>query len=198
MGWPLAVSAGLMERRARSLAAALAYLAAGHLLAMLAMLMPFAFLVALLAWRHQIQVLASLVVMGFGVFLFLSRRHPRILARIKPTQLALWSFLIATAHGAGLERLVPIYLGLCNPSDGDAGHVAANTLMATGFSTALLVALAHTVAMIAASGAMAWAVYRYLGLKFLSRSWLNLDALWAWTLVLVGAVSLFLNAAIAH
>ena len=94
--------------------------------------------------------------------------------------------------------LVPIYLGLCGASDGDAGHVAANSLMATGFGTALLVSLAHTVAMIAASGTMAWAVYRYLGLKFLSRSWLNLDSLWAWTLVLVGAVSLIVNAAIAH
>jgi hypothetical protein len=197
MGWPLAVSAGLMERSASSLAGALAYLAAGHLLAMLAMLLPFAFLVALLAWQHQIQVFASLVVMGFGVFLLLSRRHPRVLARIKPTQLALWSFLVAIAHGAGL-MLVPIYLGLCGLSEVDAGHIAANSLMATGFGTALLVSLAHTAAMIAASGATAWAVYRYLGLKFLSRSWLNLDALWAWTLVLVGAVSLILNAATVH
>jgi hypothetical protein len=197
MGWPLAVSAGLMERRASSLAAALGYLALGHLIAMLAMLTPFAFLVVLLTWQQLIQLCASLLVMGFGVFQLLSRRHPRVLARIKPTQLTLWSFAVATAHGAGL-MLVPIYLGLCKTSDADAGHVAANSLMATGLGTALLVSLVHTVAMIGASGTMAWAVYRYLGLKFLSRSWLNLDTLWAWSLVLVGAFSLILNVTSAH
>ena len=192
MGWPLAVSAGLMDRRAASLVTALGYLAAGHLIAMLAILLPFAYLLVLLTWQHQIQVSASLLVMGFGVFLLLSRRHPRVLARIKPTQLSLWSFAMATAHGAGL-MLVPIYLGLCTSSDADAGHLAADSLMATGLGTALLVALAHTMAMIGASGAMAWAVYRYLGLKYLSRSWLNLDALWAGSFVLVGAISLILN-----
>ncbi len=197
MGWPLAVSAGLMERRATSLVVALGYLAVGHLIAMLAILLPFTLLLVLLTWQHQIQVSASLLVMGFGVFLLLSRRHTRALARIKPTQLSLWSFAMAMAHGAGL-MLVPIYLGLCKTSDGNAGHVAANSLMATGFGTALLVSLAHTVAMIGASGAMAWAVYRYLGLKYLSRSWLNLDALWAGSFVAVGAISLILNMTPAH
>ena len=115
MGWPLAVSAGLMERSSRALMAALWPLAAGHLLAMLLVILPFALLVALVEWQRQIQIGASLLVIGFGIFRLVDRRHPRALARIRPTQLGLWSFAVAIAHGAGL-MLVPIYLGLCRAS----------------------------------------------------------------------------------
>jgi hypothetical protein len=111
MGWPLAVSAGLMERSPRALLAALWPLTIGHLLAMAVMILPFALLVTLVAWQQPIRIGASLLVIGFGVFRLVYRRHPRALARIPPTQLGLWSFAVATAHGAGL-MLVPIYLGL--------------------------------------------------------------------------------------
>jgi hypothetical protein len=57
-------------------------------------------------------------------FCFVNRRHPRALARIRPTQLGLWSFAVTIAHGAGL-MLVPIYLGLCRAADLDEGHEAA-------------------------------------------------------------------------
>src|SRR4030081_1368894 len=87
MGWPLAVSAGLMERSPRALGAALIPLTAGHLLAMLLVLLPFARLVALVEWQRQIQIGASLVVVGFGIFRLIDRRHPKALARIRPTQL---------------------------------------------------------------------------------------------------------------
>src|SRR5262245_33951174 len=59
---------------------------------------------------------ASLLVIGFGIFRLVNRRHPRVLARIRPTQLGLWSFAVAIAHGAGL-MLVPIYLGLCRAAE---------------------------------------------------------------------------------
>jgi len=87
MGWPLAVSAGLMDRSARGVAAALWPLAVGHLLAMLAVILPFSLLVALVQWQRQIQIGASLLVVGFGIVRLVSRRHPRMLARIRPTQL---------------------------------------------------------------------------------------------------------------
>ena len=102
MGWPLAVSAGMMEKSPRALLAALSALAGGHLLAMLLMILPFSLLVSLVYWQRQIRIGASLLVMGFGAFRLIDRRHPRALARIKPTQLGLWSFAAATAHGAGL------------------------------------------------------------------------------------------------
>src|SRR5438034_1859249 len=167
MGWPLAVSAGLMERSSRALVAALWPLTVGALLAMFVVILPFALLVVLVEWQQQLQIGASLLVFGFGIFRFIKRRHPRVLARIRPTQLGLWSFAVAIAHGAGL-MLVPIYLGLCRAADLDRGHAAAGALIKADFGMALLVSIVHSLMMIAAGGFLAWLVYRYLGLKFLS------------------------------
>jgi hypothetical protein len=197
MGWPLAVSAGLMERRSRAVAAALWPLTVGHLLAVLVVILPFSLLVALVQWQLQVRIGASLLVIGFGVFRLANRRHPRVLARIRPTQLGLWSFAVAIAHGAGL-MLVPIYLGLCRAADPDTGHEAAGVLINHNLGMAVLVSVVHSVVMIAAGGALAWLVYRYLGLKFVARSWFNLDATWAFSLMLVGALSFAINLASWH
>jgi hypothetical protein len=187
MGWPLAVSAGLMERSPRALFVTFWPLSLGHLLAMLLMLLPFALLLALVEWQRVIQVLAAFLVIGYGTFRLFQRGHPRALARIPPAQLGLWSFAIAIAHGAGL-MLLPIYLGLCGtPAH---AHDMAAPLATANLGMAMLVAIVHVAAMIAAGGCMAWLVYRYLGLKFVSRSWFNLDTIWSLSLVLVGAVAL--------
>jgi len=183
-----------MERSSRALLAALWPLTVGHLLAMLAMILPFSLLVALVQWQRQIQIGASLLVIGFGIFRFINRRHPRALARIRPTQLGLWSFAVAIAHGAGL-MLVPIYLGLCQAANLDSGHEAAGALINADLGMAVVVSIVHAVAMVAAGGSLAWLVYRYLGLKFVSRSWFNLDATWAFTLILVGSLSLAIGLA---
>lgn len=164
---------------------------------MFVVILPFALLAALVEWQQQIQIGASLLVIGFGIFRFVNRRHPRVLARIRPTQLGLWSFAVAIAHGAGL-MLVPIYLGLCRAVDLDMGHEAAGALINSNLGIAVLVSAVHSVAMIAAGGFLAWLVYRYLGLKFVSRSWFNLDATWAVSLVLVGALSLAISLASRH
>jgi hypothetical protein len=197
MGWPLAVSAGLMQRSPRALFAALAPLTLGHMLAMLLVLLPFSLLIALAQWQREVQVGASVLVVAFGIFRFVNRRHPRVLARIKPTQLTLWSFAVAVAHGAGL-MLVPIYLGLCGAADLNAEHVAAGALIRGDIAMAVLVSIVHSIAMIAAGGVLAWLVYRYLGLKFVSLSWFNLDATWAVSLILVGSISLALSVASRH
>ena len=197
MGWPLAVSAGLMERSSRALVAALWPLTIGHLLAMLVVILPFSLLIAMVQWTRQIQIGASLLVIGFGAFRFVNRRHPRVLARIPPTQLGLWSFAVAIAHGAGL-MLVPIYLGLCRAADLDRGHEAAGSLISANLGMAILVSVVHSVAMIVAGGFLAWLVYRYLGLRFVSRSWFNLDATWAFSLISVGALSLSISLASRH
>jgi hypothetical protein len=189
MGWPLAVSAGLMEKSSRALFLALCPLSAGHLLAILLMLLPFGLLLGLAEWRREIQLAAALVVIGFGVFRLLERRHPRSLARIPPTRLGLWSFAIAIAHGAGL-MLVPIYLGLCSTA---VDHRAAGPLVEGNLATAVLVAIVHVIAMIGAGGCLAWLVYRYLNLRVVSRSWFNLDVGWAISLILVGTIALALD-----
>ncbi|MEL6278976.1 MAG: hypothetical protein AAF661_02055 [Pseudomonadota bacterium] len=185
MGWPLAVSAALMERKASALPRALLVLAGGHALAMMAILLPFSAIAFLTVWEREIRIGAGLIVMALGVYLLFQRGHPRFLARVSPAKLGLWSFLSAIAHGAGL-MLAPIYLGIC-AIDADAGHKAAFELMSGNVMTALLVATAHTAAMAAAGGILAVAVYYWLGLKFLSMAWFNLDAVWALSLILVGA-----------
>jgi hypothetical protein len=194
MGWPLAVSAGLLDKSPRALFAALGVLAIGHIVATLLMLLPFALLITVAEWRRPIQAAAALVVIGFGLFRLLNRRHPRALARIPPTQLGLWSFAVAIAHGAGL-MLVPIYLGLCQASDIETSHQAANSLAGADLGMAVLVSLVHVAAMIVAGGGLAWAAYRYLGVRFVAKSWFNLDAVWAASLILVGGIALVFNVA---
>src|SRR6056297_572675 len=190
MGWPLAVSSALMERAPGSLWRALLALAGGHLAAMAAILLPFSALVALVEWERAIRIGAAGLVIGLGLYLLINRRHPRFLARVPPGRLALWSFLAAMAHGAGL-MLVPIYLGICGTVDTDTGHAAADTLIGGNVTIAAAVALLHTGAMMLSGGALAFGVYRWLGLKFLSKGWFNLDLVWALSLILVGGLSLW-------
>jgi hypothetical protein len=194
MGWPLAVSAGLMGNGRRDLIASLGPLSAGHFLAMVGILAPFAVMTALVSWQHEIRTAAALLVIAAGVYLLVARRHPRFLARIKPTQLAVWSFAVTTAHGAGL-MLLPIYLGICAAGEQDAGHQAAAALMRGNLRTAIAVSIVHSAAMIVSGGIVAFAVHEWLGLKFISKSWFNLDVAWALSLIFVGAIGLTTAAA---
>ena len=187
MGWPLAVSAGLMGKGRRDLIASLGPLGAGHFVAMAGILLPFAAMTALIAWGDEIRIGAGLLLIAAGVYLLTNRRHPRFLARIKPTQLALWSLTVATAHGAGL-MLLPIYLGICSARESDANDSAAAALMGMSLWTAIAVSIVHAVAMIVSGGVVAFAVYEWLGLRFISKSWFNLDVVWALSLIFVGAI----------
>ena len=195
MGWPLAVSAALMERKAAAMPKALLLLTTGHLLAMIAILLPFSLMIWLVEREYEIRLIASFIVIGMGIYLLINSKHPRYLARIHPAKLGLWSFLSAIAHGAAL-MLVPIYLGICqiaedNGSTENAGHLAAQNLMSNDLFTALGVSLVHTVSMGLAGALLAILVYFWLGLKFISQAWFNLDKIWACSLILVGGFGLF-------
>ena len=190
MGWPIAVSAALMEQRQSALWRALAALAGGHFLAMLGVLLPFALMAVLVDYQREIRIGAALIVIAMGLYIAIVRRHPRTLSRIPPGRLALWSFLVALAHGAAL-MLVPIYLGLCGLDEIDAGHRAVSEIMTTNGLLVLTVAAVHTIAMVLGGGVLAYAVYRWLGLQFLSRSWFNLELIWALSLILVGVLGLW-------
>ncbi|WP_170480427.1 hypothetical protein [Ruegeria arenilitoris] len=190
MGWPLAVSSALMEQRQSALWGALAALAGGHFVAMLGVLLPFALMTLLVDYQREIRVGAALIVITMGLYIAITRRHPRVLSRIPPSKLALWSFLVALAHGAAL-MLVPIYLGLCGLDELDAGHRAVSEIMTTNGMLVLAVAVIHTTAMVLGGGIVAFAVYRWLGLQFLSRSWFNLELIWALSLILVGILGLW-------
>ena len=190
MGWPLAVSAALFERKSSALFKAIIALAAGHLFSMLVILFPFSIMTSFVIWEREIRMVAGLTVIALGVYLLINHRHPRFLARVPPSKLVLWSFLAALAHGAGL-MLVPIFLGICAPEDLNLGHQAASQLMAGRIGTALLVAFVHTLAMSLAGAFLATLMYFWLGLKFLSKTWINLDAVWASSLILVGGIGFY-------
>ncbi len=195
MGWPLAVSAALFERKKSAIAKALAMLAAGHFLAMIVILLPFSMMYFLINNEREIRIGAGVLVFAMGVYLLINRRHPKILARVHPAKLGLWSFLAATAHGAGL-MLVPIYLGICGLLEtgenlSETGHAAAQQLMTNNVMTAFLVAATHTLAMTLAGAVIAVFVYAWFGLKFISKSWFNLDLAWAISLILVGSFGIY-------
>lgn len=212
MGWPLAVAAGLSEKRDAAVFATALPLAAGHFLAMAALLLPFAAAGAALGASRELRVAAGTLVLAFGVLRLLRRRHPRVLARVPPTRLLLWSFLMASAHGAGF-MLLPFALGLCSA---DAGGTPATPLVAppigppaaglpaglpadplagplAGVAGAAGVAAVHTAAMLATGLALAWFTYRVAGPGLLRRAWLDLDLAWGASLVLAGAASLALT-----
>ncbi|OED37195.1 hypothetical protein AB833_24420 [Chromatiales bacterium (ex Bugula neritina AB1)] len=190
MGWPLAVSSALMHGKRRYLLTALGLLALGHLLAMMAILLPFSLMTALVSHEKELRIGAGVLVVLMGVYLLINRKHPKFLARVHPARLALWSFLAAMAHGAGL-MLVPVYLGICSTDSLDGGHQAAQTLMNGNISTALTVAVVHTLAMTVVGGAVATIIYFWLGLKFLSSTWFNVDVVWALSLIVVGSFGIY-------
>jgi hypothetical protein len=190
MGWPLAVSAALMERKHTAMPKALTMLALGHFLAMIGILLPFTVMITLVEYEVEIRIGAGLLVIAMGIYLLINRKHPKFLARVHPARLALWSFLAAMAHGAGL-MLVPIFLGICAIGAEETGHLAAQALMGNNIVTAFSVAAVHTLSMTLAGGIIAVVIYAWLGLKFLSRTWFNLDVVWAMSLIIVGAFGVY-------
>ena len=199
MGWPLAVANGALAKRDQAVFATLVPLAGGHFLAMATALLPFALFFAYLDWSETIRIFAGGLIIAYGVLKLVDPRHPRALARLDPKRLTLWSFLIATAHGAGL-MLLPLTLGLCSGdsrawSPIEKGHLAMSELVRVGVATSLAVAAVHTIAMVLAAGVMAWIVYRWAGLALIRRAWLNVDGIWAVSLILTGAVSCALSLA---
>ena len=209
MGWLFAVSNGLQARRAGGVLRALPPLALGHFLAMLAALLPFTLFLLYLERVGAIRAAAGALLVIFGVYKLpprprnyirnLSRRHPRFLARIGPSHLVVWSFFIATAHGAGL-MLVPVVLGLCTTAaDPQHGHRALLEVASGSLGMTLAAVSLHTTAMLASPtpvppmiccGTIAWVVYRYLGLRLLRSAWVNVDLLWAALLIVAGAIAL--------
>ena len=196
MGWPLAVANGLSEKRDAAVFSTWVPLGTGHLAAMALVLVPFALLAWMLHWGREIRIGAGALVLLFGVSQLFLRHHPRWLARIRPTQLALWSFVMATAHGAAL-MLLPILMGLCEaPATVAVGapasafdHEVVMGLMRSSVGTAVTVSLLHTAAMIGSGLAVAWVVYRYLGLRALRAAWLDLGFVWALGLIASGAAA---------
>lgn len=187
MGWLFAVALGLQENSRAKVIWALGPIAAGHLVSIAAVVAIIGGLRAFFA-SGLLQPLGAAALILFGLFRFIwPRAHPRWVAmRVNAAELGLWSFLMASAHGAGL-MLFPVLLGIM-PNSEHAHHMAAMQLHSV--AQAIAVVLLHTGAMVTVMGAVAIVVYDWVGLAILRSAWINLDTIWAGALVTAGVLSL--------
>jgi hypothetical protein len=189
MGWLFAVALGMQEEKGSAVGKALIPIAIGHALAISLVVMAAALLGMVLP-REAIRYAVAGVLLGLGIYSLVRHYHPRwIRMQVGFRDLTLWSFLMASAHGAGL-MVVPVLLGSSTVQAADrmAGH--QRTAMAGASLAALLATAVHTAAYLAVTGLVAWVVYRKLGLMILRKAWVNLDLVWAAALVITGAVTL--------
>ncbi|MFG1804435.1 hypothetical protein ACGFI4_30235 [Micromonospora carbonacea] len=186
MGWLFAVARGLQERSRRVLLASLPPIALGHL-ASVGVVAALVTATRSVAASTAVAVTGGVLLVGFGLWRLLSRRHFRWAGmRLSNAQLAGWSFLMSSAHGAGL-MLLPVLLAEPVAGGGHAGHLTAAP---AGALPGLAAAGVHTVAMFGVALAAAVAVYEVLGVGVLRRAWFNVDRLWAGVLVAAGLVTL--------
>jgi hypothetical protein len=205
MGWLFAVALGLQERSRGAVLRALGPIALGHAVSIGVVATA---VVALNLWADPstLRVLAGLAVLSFGLYrVLLPAAHPRWVGmRVTGRDLAVWSFLMSTAHGAGL-MLAPVLLSLSGGAAPDlahaahAGHAGGVAILAmptgvAGLSAAgeLLAVAVHTGAMLLVMAIVALLVFEKLGLAILRRAWLNVDRVWAFGLVGAGVVTLLL------
>lgn len=195
MGWLFAVALALQRQRPAQLYTATGYIAVGHLVSVAVVLVALVLLGAFLPLRW-VRIAAGAVLLAFGLFrLALYYRHPRWVGmNVSGRDLIVWSFLMATAHGAGL-MLAPVVLALTGPDAaaglaGDLGEHGGFLSLSDAPVWWLVGLLMHTVVMLATMLAAAAIVYYRVGLAFLRRGWINLDLLWAGSLVLAGVITL--------
>lgn len=184
MGWLFAVALGLHRNSFSVVLVSLIPIAIGHALAIAAV----AALMAgagLLIDPRILRIGCGLLLIGWAIYhwRYGHRHRVRVGLRTGFLGLALWSFLMATAHGAGL-MLWPALMPLCFP----AGAPPADALRP--FMTALAGVAVHTLAMLSVTGILAVSVYQWLGLGVLRQAWFNIDALWIAALLVTGAILL--------
>ncbi|MET7669689.1 hypothetical protein [Micromonospora luteifusca] len=185
MGWLFAVARGLQERSRAVLLRSLLPIGAGHLASV-------GIVAALVTATQSVTASTTLAVVGgvllvaFGLWRLLSQRHFRWAGmRLSAAQLAGWSFLMSSAHGAGL-MLLPVLVAEPVPG-AHPGHLTAAPV---GALPGLAAAGVHTVAMLGTALVIAMLVYQVLGVGVLRRAWFNVDRLWAGVLVAAGLVTL--------
>jgi hypothetical protein len=189
MGWLFAVALGMQERRRGAVVRALVPLGAGHALAV-AGSVGIAFVLSTIMPMRALRWPIAVVLVSLGVMRLFRHHHPRWVGmRVGMGGLTLWSFLMATAHGAGL-MVVPVFVGL-SFEGGEHAHHSAAAAGATA-SAALLATGVHAASYLAVTAFVALLVFDKLGVGILRRAWFNLDLIWAAALVGSGAATLLM------
>ncbi|HEV7930744.1 MAG TPA: hypothetical protein VGP70_00270 [Actinomadura sp.] len=183
MGWLFAVARGLQERSRSLVLQSLPAIAAGHAASVGLVALVITMTGSVLTTRI-VAIGGGVVLVGFGLWRLLSKRHFRWVGmRLSLWQLACWSFLMSSVHGAGL-MLLPVLTSSPAPAGHDHG------LGSGPAGAAVFVTGVHTLAMLAVAGLIAVLVYEVVGLTVLRRAWFNLDRLWAVALIGAGAFTL--------
>jgi hypothetical protein len=188
MGWLFAVALGMQERRRGAVLRALLPLGAGHALAVAsavgaAAAIGFAIPLAWLRWP------IAAVLVFLGVRRFFRHGHPRGTGmRVSMSGLTMWSFLMATAHGAGL-MVVPVFLGMSMAADAHADHMHGAGAEA---SAAFLATGLHALGYLTVTAIVSVIVFDWLGVGLLRRAWFNLDLIWSVALIATGLLTLML------
>ena len=194
MGWLFAVARGMQERSRTVLLRSLPPIAAGHL-ASVAIVAAVVSATRSVVAAHVVGIAGGVLLVGYGLWRLLSERHFRWAGmRLSAAQLAGWSFLVSSAHGAGLMLLpvlatttVAVHMDHPMPSGSLAGTpgAALSGLGAAGV---------HTLAMFTVMGVCAVLVYEFVGVNVLRRAWFNMDKVWAGVMVGAGALTIALSA----
>ena len=184
MGWLFAVAIGLQERSRRALAEALVPIAIGHEISVALTVLAIE-ITGSAAGQRVVGIAGGVALIAFGAWkLLASRSHPRwVGARLSRPELVWWSFLMSSAHGAGL-MLLPVVDSHERAQHDPLTAVGGMSLDAVGL------AAVHTAAMLATMAAVALLVYQVVGVGFLRRGWVNVDRVWAGALVTAGTVTL--------
>jgi len=196
MGWLFAVALGLQERRLRAVAGALGPIAAGHALS-IAGLVASVWMLGTVFPQEVLMMAGGALMVCFAVYKVVTRfRHTAWVGmRVHARDLAAWSFLMATAHGAGLMLLPPLLMlrgDSLAAASAHAGHHVhhAPASDGEGLLISLLAVGLHTVAMFGVAGATAVVVYKKVGVNVLRRAWINLDLIWIGALAVAGGITL--------
>lgn len=186
MGWLFAVALGLQRQSRGAVWGALGPLAVGHGLAIAAAIAA-AGLVGLIVPVEALKWGTAGLLVGLGGYRLVRSRHIKYGGmRMDGRELATWSFLMASAHGAGL-MVLPLVIGGA-PAGGHAHHLVAASMIGVARIdwNGVLAALIHTAGYLLVTGLIAVIVYERVGLRFLRRAWVNLDLVWAVALVVTG------------
>jgi hypothetical protein len=191
MGWLFAVALGMQQGSARGVWRALLPLAAGHAAAVGAVLLAAA-LVQTVIPIAILRPVVSVALVGFGLFRLVSHRHPRWVGmQVGFGDLTAWSFLMASAHGAGL-MVLPFVMRASPGAMAMPSHHMHQVSAVTPDWVPLLAVIIHTLTYLGITTLVAWIVYRKLGLSLLRKAWWNLDLMWAVSLVVTGVLTLLL------
>ena len=185
MGWLFAVALGLHRKSRTIIFQALPSIAFGHALSV-SIIVSAVVMAGFMISEHAVLIASGLLLIGWAIYhqIYGHRHRVRVGMKTGLAGLTVWSFLMATAHGAGL-MLLPVLIPLCLSSS-----TIKDVTPDASFATMMTAVGIHTAAMLAVTGAVAILVYEWIGVAILRCAWINLDLIWVLALAVTGAVLL--------